>query len=396
MNAGRTSDNHAQMHSQFRWSVPEHFNIAQVCSRRWASSASHASSAAVVVHHTDPHLIEARSYADLQNAADALSHLLAQQGVTVGDRVAAIFHQRWLGGRMQRDTMGSDLGGSLDGVLTQQAVLSQEGVVRLPAHLSWEEAAGAGITYLTAYDMLWPCGQLKAGEWLLVTGASAGVGVASVQLGKLIGAVQREGRTLESGELVDLWASWCATYPIVSIEDGLAEDDWDGWTMITKRLGDRVQLVGDDLLVTNTARIARAIEAGASNAVLIKLNQIGTLTETIEAISLARRAGWAAVVSHRSGETEDTTIADLAVACGCGQIKSGAPARSDRVAKYNQLLRIEEELGEAAAFPGRRALSRGARGCAFQRLKALMPHARSTSSATPTARGCRMPRDIRR
>jgi enolase len=167
----------------------------------------------------------------------------------------------------------------------------------------------------------------------------------------------REGRTLESGELVDLWADWAARYPIVSIEDGLAEDDWLGWQLLTERLGGGVQLVGDDLLVTNTARIARGIELSAANSVLIKLNQIGTLTETISAIDLARGAGWSTVVSHRSGETEDTTIADLVVGMGTGQIKTGAPSRSERVAKYNRLLRIEGELGESARYPGRAALS---------------------------------------
>jgi enolase len=167
----------------------------------------------------------------------------------------------------------------------------------------------------------------------------------------------REGRTLDSGELVDLWADWAARFPIVSIEDGLAEDDWAGWRNLTERLGGTVQLVGDDLLVTNTTRIARAIAEDAANSVLIKLNQIGTLTETIEAIGLARGAGWSAVVSHRSGETEDTTIADLVVAMGTGQIKTGAPSRSERVAKYNRLLRIEGELGDSARYPGRAALS---------------------------------------
>ena len=169
--------------------------------------------------------------------------------------------------------------------------------------------------------------------------------------------LEKEGRTLDSGQLVDLWADWCARYPIVSLEDGLAEDDWDGWTELTRRLGDRIQLVGDDLLVTNTERIERAIETRAANAVLIKLNQIGTLSETIQAIELARRAGWAAIVSHRSGETEDTTIADLVVATGSGQIKTGAPSRSERVAKYNRLLRIEDELGDSARYLGRAALS---------------------------------------
>ena len=167
-----------------------------------------------------------------------------------------------------------------------------------------------------------------------------------------------ENRTLESGELIDLWADWAARYPIISIEDGLAEDDWAGWAEITRRLGDRVQLVGDDLLVTNVDRIERAIEERSANSVLIKLNQIGTLTETVDAISLARRAGWTAIVSHRSGETEDTTIADLVVAVGTGQIKTGAPSRSERVAKYNRLLRIEGELGDGARYLGRAALGR--------------------------------------
>ena len=168
----------------------------------------------------------------------------------------------------------------------------------------------------------------------------------------------REGRTLETGELIDLWADWVARFPIISIEDGLAEDDWAGWAELVRRLGDRVQLVGDDLLVTNVDRIERAIEEEAANSVLIKLNQIGTLTETIDAIDLARRAGWTAVVSHRSGETEDTTIADLVVAMGTGQIKTGAPSRSERVAKYNRLLRIEGELGDGARYLGRAALGR--------------------------------------
>ncbi|OGO52661.1 MAG: phosphopyruvate hydratase [Chloroflexi bacterium RBG_16_70_13] len=170
----------------------------------------------------------------------------------------------------------------------------------------------------------------------------------------------REGRTLDSGELIDLWADWIARYPIVSLEDGLAEDDWAGWVELTRRLGDRVQLVGDDILVTNPAFIARGIRERAMNSALIKLNQIGTLTETVQAIETARRAGWTAVVSHRSGETEDTTIADLVVGMGTGQIKTGAPSRSERVAKYNRLLRIEEELGEAAVYPGRAALAGGA------------------------------------
>jgi enolase len=167
----------------------------------------------------------------------------------------------------------------------------------------------------------------------------------------------RENRTLDSGELIDLWESWLAKYPIVSLEDGLAEDDWAGWAELTARLGSKVQLMGDDIVVTNPRFIQRAIDERSMNAVLIKLNQIGTLTETIGAIELARGAGWRAQVSHRSGETEDTTIADFVVAMGTGQIKTGAPSRSERVAKYNRLLRIEEELGEAAVYPGRSALA---------------------------------------
>jgi enolase len=171
----------------------------------------------------------------------------------------------------------------------------------------------------------------------------------------------KENRTLDSGEVVDLWEDWCNRYPIVSLEDGIAEDDWAGWQLLNERLGAKVQLVGDDLLVTNVSRIARAITEHAANSVLIKLNQIGTLTETIDAIELARRAGWSAVVSHRSGETEDTTISDLVVAMGSGQIKTGAPSRSERVAKYNRLLRIADELGGDARYLGRAALS-GAAG----------------------------------
>ncbi|MBI1795826.1 MAG: phosphopyruvate hydratase [Candidatus Eisenbacteria bacterium] len=163
------------------------------------------------------------------------------------------------------------------------------------------------------------------------------------------------GRRLDSGGMVDYYADLCARYPIVSIEDGLAEDDWDGWKALSVRLGDRVQLVGDDLFVTNVARLERGIREGVANSILIKLNQIGTLTETLAAIETAHRAGYTAVISHRSGETEDTTIADLAVATNAGQIKTGSLSRTDRVAKYNQLLRIEEELGAAAGYPGRAA-----------------------------------------
>jgi enolase len=175
--------------------------------------------------------------------------------------------------------------------------------------------------------------------------------------GELTYRLAKEGRTLRTGELIDFWADWADRFPIVSLEDGLAEDDWAGWTALTARLGSRIQLVGDDLLVTNPERVARGIEEKAANAVLVKLNQIGTLTETLATIDLATRNGWGAVISHRSGETEDTTIADLAVATGVGQLKSGAPSRSERVAKFNRLLRIEAELGAAARFPGAGALA---------------------------------------
>ncbi|MCW3057205.1 MAG: phosphopyruvate hydratase, partial [Solirubrobacterales bacterium] len=167
--------------------------------------------------------------------------------------------------------------------------------------------------------------------------------------------LEHEGRTLSSSELADYWADLAARYPIVSIEDGMDEEDWDGWRTLTERLGAATQLVGDDLFVTNTERLSRGIDAGVANSILIKVNQIGTLSEAFEAIAMARAAGYTAVMSHRSGETEDVTIADLAVASGCGQIKTGAPSRSDRVAKYNQLLRIEEQLGADAEFPGRAA-----------------------------------------
>ena len=171
--------------------------------------------------------------------------------------------------------------------------------------------------------------------------------------------LRREGKELTGEQMVAFWTSWVDQYPIVSIEDGLAEDDWESWVALTASLGDRIQIVGDDLLVTNPERVRRGIAERAANALLVKLNQIGTLTETIEAVELCQRAGWRAVTSHRSGETEDTTIADLAVGLNMGQIKTGAPARSDRVAKYNQLLRIEDELAEAAAYAGWGALERG-------------------------------------
>jgi enolase len=167
--------------------------------------------------------------------------------------------------------------------------------------------------------------------------------------------LEHEGRTLQAGELVDYWGELADRHPLLSIEDGMAEEDWEGWKALTDRIGERVQLVGDDLFVTSVERLRRGIEAGVANSILIKLNQIGTLTETLAAVRLAQDSGYSAVMSHRSGETEDVTIADLAVATGCGQIKTGAPSRSDRVAKYNQLLRIEEALGADATFPGRSA-----------------------------------------
>jgi enolase len=168
--------------------------------------------------------------------------------------------------------------------------------------------------------------------------------------------LRKEGKKLDSAQMVAFWKSWVDQYPIVSIEDGLAQDDWEGWKLLTKEIGDRIQIVGDDLLVTNPERVRRGISEKACNALLVKVNQIGSLTETIEAVELCHRAGWRAVTSHRSGETEDSTIADLAVALNTGQIKTGAPARSDRVAKYNQLLRIEEELGDTGVYAGWNAL----------------------------------------
>ena len=167
--------------------------------------------------------------------------------------------------------------------------------------------------------------------------------------------LEHEGKTLTAAEMVDFLEAWVDKYPIISIEDGMAEEDWEGWKLITERLGKKVQLVGDDLFVTNTERLERGIDLGVGNSILIKLNQIGTLTETLNAIEMANRAGYTAVISHRSGETEDTTIADLVVAVNAGQIKTGAPARSERVAKYNQLIRIEEELDDVAEYRGRRA-----------------------------------------
>jgi enolase len=170
--------------------------------------------------------------------------------------------------------------------------------------------------------------------------------------------LEHEGRSLSADELADYWRSVCDRYPVLSLEDGMDEADWEGWRALTERLGDRVQLVGDDLFVTNPARLREGIQRGVANAILVKVNQIGTLTEALEAVRIAREAGYAAVISHRSGETEDVTIAHLAVATGCGQIKTGAPSRSERTAKYNELLRIEEELGDDAEYPGGRVFQR--------------------------------------
>jgi enolase len=193
---------------------------------------------------------------------------------------------------------------------------------------------------------------------LVAASAGAVAGGAGDAGDSVLYRLDKEGRVLDSGGMIDLWADWVARYPIVSLEDGLAEDDWAGWRELTARMGDGIQLVGDDLLVTSPERIERGIAERSANAVLIKVNQIGTLTETRAAIATARRAGWASVVSHRSGETEDTSIADIVVAEGTGQIKSGAPSRSERVAKYNRLLRIEEELGGRAVYAGRAALAK--------------------------------------
>jgi enolase 1/2/3 len=196
----------------------------------------------------------------------------------------------------------------------------------------------------------------KAGEQVGIALDPAASELYEEEIGKY--NLRKEGRKLDSEEMVAFWKSWVDQYPIVSIEDGLAQDDWEGWKLMVKELGDRIQIVGDDLLVTNPERVRKAIKEKAANALLVKLNQIGTLTETIEAVETCHRAGWRAVTSHRSGETEDTTIADLAVALNMGQIKTGAPARSDRVAKYNQLLRIEAELGDTANYAGWKALRR--------------------------------------
>jgi len=190
----------------------------------------------------------------------------------------------------------------------------------------------------------------KPGEQVMIALDPATTEIYDAERGVYV--LAGEGRELTSAEMVDFWADLANRYPIISIEDGMAEEDWDGWKLLTDRLGTKVQLVGDDLFVTNTARLKRGIEMGVANSILIKVNQIGSLTETLEAIETAKQAGYTCIISHRSGETEDTTIADLAVATNAGQIKTGAPARSDRVAKYNRLLRIEEELGDSGTYAG--------------------------------------------
>jgi enolase len=197
----------------------------------------------------------------------------------------------------------------------------------------------------------------QAGEQVSIALDPAASELFDEKKGKYI--LRREGKELSGEEMVAFWKKWVEQYPIVSIEDGLAQDEWESWKLMTRELGDKIQIVGDDLLVTNPERVRRGIAEKAANALLVKLNQIGTLTETIEAVELCHRAGWRAVTSHRSGETEDSTIADLAVALNMGQIKTGAPARSDRVAKYNQLMRIEAELEETAVYAGWSALKRG-------------------------------------
>lgn len=193
----------------------------------------------------------------------------------------------------------------------------------------------------------------KAGEEMFIALDPASSEFYDEKTGKYV--LEHEGKTLSPEEMVSFYENWVNKYPIISIEDGMAEEDWEGWKIITERLGNKIQLVGDDLFVTNTERLERGINKGVANSILIKLNQIGTLTETLNAIEMANRAGYTAVISHRSGETEDTTIADLVVAVNAGQIKTGAPARSERVAKYNQLIRINEELGEVAEFRGKKS-----------------------------------------
>ena len=195
----------------------------------------------------------------------------------------------------------------------------------------------------------------KPGEDIMFAMDPASTEFYNAETGKY--ELKGEGRELTSAEMVDYWAALVEKYPIISIEDGMAEEDWDGWKQLTDRIGDKVQLVGDDLFVTNSKRLAKGIELGCANAILIKVNQIGSLSETLDAIEMAKQAGYACVMSHRSGETEDTTIADLSVALNTGQIKTGAPCRSDRVAKYNQLLRIEEQLGGSAVYPGMAAFN---------------------------------------
>jgi enolase len=195
----------------------------------------------------------------------------------------------------------------------------------------------------------------KAGEDVMIAMDAAVSELYNAETGMYV-FKKSSGKQMTSDELVAFWTDWANKYPILSIEDGLAEDDWDGWKSLTSKIGDRVQLVGDDLFVTNVDRLQQGIDNDIANSILIKVNQIGTLSETIDAVNLATRNGYTSIMSHRSGETEDTTIADLAVALNCGQIKTGSASRSDRIAKYNQLLRIEEELGAMAVYPGKALL----------------------------------------
>jgi enolase len=241
-------------------------------------------------------------------------------------------------------TAGGDEGGFAPDLASNEEALQV--LVAAISAAGYEPGEQVAIALDPATSEFYRAGGPAAGE-------SGGEGSAGQAGGKGAYVLEHEGRTLSAAELADYWAELAGRYPIVSLEDGMAEEDWAGWKTLTERLGAHLQLVGDDLFVTNTARLARGIEQGTANSILIKVNQIGTLSETLAAIAMAREAGYTAVMSHRSGETEDTTIADLVVATGCGQIKTGAPSRSDRVAKYNQLLRIEEALGSRAEFPGR-------------------------------------------
>ncbi len=261
-----------------------------------------------------------------------------RMGTEVFHALKRTLHERGL------STAGGDEGGFAPDLASNEEALQV--LVAAISAAGYEPGEQVAIALDPATSEFYRAGGSAAGE-------SGGEGSAGQAGGEGAYVLEHEGRTLSAAELADYWAQLAGRYPIVSLEDGMAEEDWAGWKTLTERLGAHLQLVGDDLFVTNTARLARGIEQGTANSILIKVNQIGTLSETLAAIAMAREAGYTAVMSHRSGETEDTTIADLAVATGCGQIKTGAPSRSDRVAKYNQLLRIEEALGSRAEFPGR-------------------------------------------